>query len=83
MLKNKRNNLTKNNIKEIINRSLGLPKSFSENFLVNVFDIITINLKKNNLIKIKNFGSFKVLNKNKDMKESSVPWNINDISKYH
>ena len=65
MLKNKRNNLTKNNIKEIINRSLGLPKSFSENFLINVFDIITINLKKNNLIKIKNFGSFKVLNKNK------------------
>jgi nucleoid DNA-binding protein len=64
MLKNKRNNLTKNDIKEIINKNLGLPKSFSDNFLVNVFETITKNLKNNNLIKIKNFGSFKVLNKN-------------------
>ena len=63
MLKNKRDNLTKNDIKEIINKNLGLPKSFSDVFLVNVFEIITKSFKNNNLIKIKNFGSFKVLNK--------------------
>ena len=33
MLKNKRDNLTKNDIKEIINKNLGLPKSFSDVFL--------------------------------------------------
>ena len=63
MLKNNRNNLTKNNIKEIINKNLGLPISFSDDFLVNVFKTITKNLKNGNLIKIKNFGSFIVLNK--------------------
>ena len=65
MLKNKRDNLTKNDIKEIINKNLGLPKSFSDVFLVNVFKTITKSFKNNNLIKIKNFGSFIVLNKRK------------------
>ena len=65
MLKNNRNNLTKNNIKEIINKNLGLQISFSDDFLVNVFKTITKNLKNGNLIKIKNFGSFIVLNKRK------------------
>ena len=65
MLKNKRNNLSKNDIKEIINKNLGLPKNFAEKFFVNVFELITKNLKNDNIIKIKNFGSFKVLNKSK------------------
>ena len=65
MLKNNRNNLTKNDIKEIINKNLGITKSFSDDFLINIFKIITKNLKNGNLIKIKNFGSFGVLNKRK------------------
>tara|TARA_B100000767_G_C19582893_1_gene458075 strand:- start:411 stop:710 length:300 start_codon:yes stop_codon:yes gene_type:complete len=65
MIKNKRNNLSKNDIKKIINKNLGLPMTFSEDFLVNVFKTITKSLKNDNQIKIKNFGSFKVLNKSK------------------
>ena len=63
MLKIKESQLTKKDISKKINLNLGLSVSYTDKITDNLI-IILKNLIKNNEINIKNFGSFKVLNKN-------------------
>lgn len=62
MLKIKESQLTKKDISKKINLNLGLSVSYTDKITDNLI-IILKNLIKNNEINIKNFGSFKVLNK--------------------
>jgi len=63
MLKIKEFQLTKKDISKKINLNIGLSVSYTDKITDNLI-IILKNLIKNNEINIKNFGSFKVLNKN-------------------
>tara|TARA_B100001029_G_C15029623_1_gene436034 strand:- start:168 stop:470 length:303 start_codon:yes stop_codon:yes gene_type:complete len=58
MEKNKKENLIKKNISKSISRRFGLSSSFSSKFLDKIIFIIISGLKKNEKIKIKNFGTF-------------------------
>ena len=60
----KRSNITKNEIIKIINSSLGTPLSLSEKILDEILNIIVDGLNSENIVKIKGFGTFKILNKN-------------------
>ena len=59
----KRPNVTKEDILKKISTKLGLPKSFSEEILDNIFKIIIYGLKRDGKVKFTNFGTFKILNK--------------------
>ena len=59
----KRNNVNKKFIKDKINFDLGLPGTFSDKVLNSFFDIIIEGLINDGVVKISNFGKFKVLNK--------------------
>ena len=60
----KRNNISKNDILENIKHHHGLPISFSEKIFNFIFDIIIEGLERDGMLKIKGFGTFKVLRKN-------------------
>ncbi len=53
-------NLTKQDIVNSIYMQIGYSKKISENLLEDFFDIIYQSLKKNNKVKISNFGTFEV-----------------------
>ena len=59
----KRHNLTKKDLEQKLNFSLGIPNSLSEKILNSFFEIIVEGLLKDGEVKISNFGKFKVLNK--------------------
>ena len=63
MLKIKKNNFTKKNISQKINIKTGLPISYSSEITDNFISILK-NLIKNKDLHIKNFATFKILNKN-------------------
>ena len=63
MLKIKKNNFTKKNISQKINIKTGLPISYSSEITDNFISILK-NLIKNKDLHIKNFVTFKILNKN-------------------
>ncbi len=65
MSKNKRNNLTKKDIALELKSKIGFSTSDSERFIEDLISSIISILKIDNSIKIKNFGSFKILNKKK------------------
>ena len=70
MLKNKRNNYRTIKLLTSVKyrqETGACARKFSESFVKNVFNIITNSLKKNNILKFPNFGSFKVLDKPKRM----------------
>ena len=59
----KRNNLTKKDIKNEIYYNLGIPDTLSDKILESFFEIIISGLNRDGVVKISNFGKFKVLNK--------------------
>ena len=58
----KRNNLTKNNINKKINLKTGLPQEYINNIIEDFILILKSNIN-NNHVNIKNFGTFKIINK--------------------
>ena len=59
----KRSNISKDEILKTINNSLGTPLSLSEKILNETLNIIIDGLNSENIVKIKGFGTFKILNK--------------------
>ena len=55
-------NITRKDIGKSIYSNLGISKTLTEDIAKQVFKIITKKLKENNVVKISNFGNFKVLN---------------------
>jgi len=62
---NKRNNLKKEDINKNITSAIGLPKIYSAKIINDIIQILIFNLKCNNKLKIKSFGSFSLQKKNK------------------
>ena len=60
-------NLKKKHISSIINKKVGIPSLYAERLINDLFSILIENLKKDKILKIKNFGTFKILNKKKRM----------------
>ena len=56
-------NLTKKDIANKIYKKVGFSKNFSSFFIDKFFLLISEELKKNNEVKIKSFGTFKILDK--------------------
>ena len=59
----RRQNLSKNHVSSKIYTNLGIPKTFSKKILDTVLDIITEGLITNGFVKIKGFGTFKIVKK--------------------
>ena len=59
----KRSNITKDEILKKINSSLGTPLSLSGKIINEILNIIIDGLNSENIVKIKDFGTFKILNK--------------------
>ena len=62
MSKIKINNLTKNDISKKISLKTGLPASYTNEIINDLISVLRILIKKKNF-HIKNFASFKILNK--------------------
>ena len=65
MEKNKRDNLKKQDIVKSIYLKSGISSSYASKFLEDTIDVLISGLKKDGILKIKQFGSFTVLKKNK------------------
>ena len=63
MSKSNRDNLTKKDLSKIINSKYGIPNLYAEKFIDNFIFIINNSLKKNKILKIKGFGTFKLVQK--------------------
>ena len=63
MSKIKRLNLTKNHIVKEINLKIGLSNSYINKVVDNLIEILKVSIK-NKELNIKNFGTFKTINKN-------------------
>jgi len=57
-------NLTRKDLTNKIYQNIGFSKNFSSTIVHNFFDIIISMIIKSNKVKISEFGTFKVLNKN-------------------
>ena len=62
-MENKRNNLKKKDIRKNIYLKFGITTSYAEKILDDTIEIFIQNLKDGKPLKIKNFGSFKILKK--------------------
>jgi len=60
-----RKNLTKKELINAIYMQIGFSKKISEHLIDDIFEILIESLKKNNKIKITNFGTFEIRNKKK------------------
>ncbi len=60
-----RNNLTKKNIINSIYMQIGFSKRISETLLDDMLNILSENIVKNKKVKISNFGTFTIREKNK------------------
>tara|TARA_B100000795_G_scaffold185090_1_gene140545 strand:+ start:253 stop:558 length:306 start_codon:yes stop_codon:yes gene_type:complete len=58
-----RNNLNKKEISKEVSLKTGLPFTYIYKILENIFELIILELKKSKIVKIKNFGTFKLLSK--------------------
>ena len=58
------NNITRNDIAEFINNEFGLTKSDCNDFVNLLIDEIILGLTLNKIVKIHNFGTFKLKHKN-------------------
>ena len=58
------NNITRDDISEFINSEFGLTKYDCNNLVNEVIDQIINGLVKDNIVKIHNFGTFKLKNRN-------------------
>ena len=57
-------NFTKKELANKIYRDLGFSKNFSASLIDDFINVFTSDLMKNNKVKISNFGTFEILNKN-------------------
>ena len=57
------NNITKEDIANFINSEFGLTRKDCNNFVKDIIEEIILGLKKDNIVKIHNFGTFKIRNK--------------------
>ena len=57
------NNITRDNIAEYIHKEFGLTKKYCSVFVNNLIEEIISGLISHNLVKIHNFGTFKIKNK--------------------
>ena len=57
------NNITKEDIANFINSEFGLTRKDWNNFVRDIIEEIILGLKKDNIVKIHNFGTFKIRNK--------------------
>tara|TARA_B100000401_G_C52690559_1_gene664268 strand:+ start:157 stop:462 length:306 start_codon:yes stop_codon:yes gene_type:complete len=60
-----RNNLTKKDIINSVYMQIGFSKKISENLLEDILKILAENIIKNKKVKISNFGTFTIREKNK------------------
>tara|TARA_X000000368_G_C23039012_1_gene715989 strand:+ start:726 stop:1028 length:303 start_codon:yes stop_codon:yes gene_type:complete len=65
MQNNKRYNLKRKDISNEIHSKYGISISYADKFIEDTFKVIIYGLKKYNTLKIKNFGTFKVISKKK------------------
>lgn len=56
-------NITRNDISDFINEEFGLPKNDCNEIVNLILDEITLGLIKNDIVKIHNFGTFKLRHK--------------------
>tara|TARA_B100000242_G_scaffold278618_1_gene236409 strand:- start:2589 stop:2885 length:297 start_codon:yes stop_codon:yes gene_type:complete len=56
-------NLTKKELTNIIYMQVGFSKMISEHLVNEFFSLITLNLKKENIVKLSNFGTFSIRSK--------------------
>ena len=56
-------NITKDDIADSINRDFGLSKKDCLNIVKDILDEIILGLQKSQIVKIHNFGTFKIKNK--------------------
>ena len=68
-MENKRNNLKKKDISKNIYLKFGITTSYAEKILDDTIEIFIQNLKDGKPLKIKNFGSFKILKKKVEQEE--------------
>ena len=59
-----KNNITKDDIADSINNNFGLSKKDCLNIVKDIIDEIIIGLQQNKIVKIHNFGTFKLKRKN-------------------
>jgi integration host factor subunit alpha len=64
-----RNNLTKKDIINSVYMQIGFSKKISENLLEDILKILAENIIKNKKVKISNFGTFTIREKNKSKKK--------------
>ena len=57
-------NITRDDISEYINSAFGLPKYDCNNLVNEIIKLIILGLINHNIVKIHNFGTFKIRNKN-------------------
>ena len=57
------NNITREEISEFINSEFGLSKLDCNNIVKEIIEIIILGLKNDNIVKIHNFGTFKLRQK--------------------
>ncbi len=58
------NNITRDDIAEFINNEFGLTKKDCNNLVNDIIEEIIEGLKEHNIVKIHNFGTFKIRRKN-------------------
>lgn len=58
-----RNNFKKVNLFNLLKNQIGISKEYSEKIIDSLFEIITEGLKTDEVVKINNFGAFKILHK--------------------
>ncbi len=58
------NNITRDDIAEFINNEFGLTKKDCNNLVNDIIEEIIEGLNENNIVKIHNFGTFKIRRKN-------------------
>ena len=58
------NNITRDDIAEFINNEFGLTKKDCNNLVNDIIEEIIKGLKEHNIVKIHNFGTFKIRRKN-------------------
>tara|TARA_B100000029_G_scaffold151427_1_gene146541 strand:+ start:5053 stop:5349 length:297 start_codon:yes stop_codon:yes gene_type:complete len=58
------NNITRDDIANYINNEFGLAKNDCNDLVKDIIDDIIVGLKNNDIVKIHNFGTFKIRKKN-------------------
>ena len=61
----KRNNLSKKDISKNINEKFGISVNNAQKIFEDFIDVLTSGLKTGSFVKIKDFGTFRILEKNK------------------